>query len=100
MLTDQDKKDIKQIVTEAGQEAFLTKGEADHFLGKKDIPLLIKAFREIFATKEELLEFKDEMHTSFSELQTTVDGYAKKMKDHDTELKVLNHRATKLENPA
>lgn len=61
-----------------------------------EIKQIVEAHREVFATREDF----EELRKDFSKLQTTVDGYAKKMSDHDIEIKVLNHRVTKLENPA
>ena len=43
-------------------------------LTDKDIQKLI----DVFATKEDLESFKDEMRQSFSDLQISVDAYAKK----------------------
>lgn len=65
-----------------------------------EIQQIVEAHKAVFATKEDLLELRETMRKDFSDLQTTVDGYAKKMNDHDIEIKILNHRVTKLENPA
>jgi hypothetical protein len=64
-----------------------------------EIQQIVDAHKAVFATKEDLLELRDTMRKDFGDLQTTVDGYAKKMNDHDIEIKVLNRCVTKLENP-
>lgn len=67
-------------------------------LSAKDIKRLILAMREVFATKEELFEVRDELTNKFSVLQTTVDNFATKVTRHDNEIIVINHRLDKLEN--
>ncbi|MCP6718043.1 MAG: hypothetical protein KJI70_00645 [Patescibacteria group bacterium] len=47
-------------------------------LTDKDIQRIIEANKEVFATKEDFLSFKEEMLNSFSELQISVDAYAKR----------------------
>ena len=47
-------------------------------LTEEDIQKIIGANREVFATKEDFEAFREEMRNSFSDLQTTVDAYAKK----------------------
>ena len=47
-------------------------------LTEEDIKKIIEANRGVFATKEDLQEFVEEMKESFSDLQTSVDTYAKK----------------------
>lgn len=45
---------------------------------QEDIQKVVQANREVFPTKEELSDFREEMRKSFSDLQTAVDAYAKK----------------------
>lgn len=47
-------------------------------LTEEDIKKIIDANREVFPSKEDFESFKDEMKQSFSNLQTSVDAYAKK----------------------
>lgn len=48
-------------------------------LDEKDIQKIIDAIQRLFATKEDLENFKDEMTKIFSGLQTSVDAYAEKL---------------------
>jgi hypothetical protein len=63
----------------------------------KDIAKLIAAFKEIFVTKEDLADFKNEMKTDFRTLQNSVDGFAKTIARHDDEIRILHHRVKNLE---
>jgi len=45
---------------------------------EEDIQKIIKANQEVFATKEDFEDFREEMRKNFSDLQTSVDTYAKK----------------------
>lgn len=54
-------------------------------LDDKDIQKLI----EVFATKEDLLYMKDEIRKDFSDLQTSIDAYAKKADGYFQEMIVL-----------
>ena len=47
-------------------------------LADEDIIKIIEAQKEIFPTKTDFESFKDEMKKDFSDLQTSVDAYAKK----------------------
>ena len=47
-------------------------------LTEEDIQKIIEAQKDIFATKEDLMSLKDEIREDFSDLQTSVDTYAKK----------------------
>ena len=47
-------------------------------LTNEDIKKLIEAQEEVFATKEDLEGMKAELKEDFSDLQSTVDEYAKK----------------------
>ena len=47
-------------------------------LENEDIKKIIEAQKEVFPTKQDFEYFKDEMKKDFSDLQTSVDSYAKK----------------------
>jgi len=47
-------------------------------LTDEDIKKIIEANREVFPSKEDFEGFKQELKTSFSDLQTSVDAYALK----------------------
>jgi len=47
-------------------------------LTEKDIKKIIEANQEVFPTKGDFEDFREEMRKSFSDLQTSVDAYAKK----------------------
>ena len=65
-------------------------------LTKEDIKNLIKAEKEVFVTKTELVDVETRLKQSFSNLQTSVDGLVKTVKDKQ-EIKVLGHRVDKVE---
>lgn len=66
-------------------------------LDDKDIQRIIKANREVFATKEDFEDFREEMRKSFSDLQTSVDAYAKKADDYFKEMVALSHKVDRHE---
>lgn len=47
---------------------------------------------DVFATKEDLEFFKEEMKKSFSDLQTAVDAYAKKADTYFQEMLMLSYK--------
>lgn len=47
-------------------------------LTNADVKKVIDANKEVFATKVNILNVKDELVRDFSNLQSSVDGYAKK----------------------
>jgi hypothetical protein len=47
-------------------------------LENEDVKKIIEAQKEVFPTKQDFEYFKDEMKKDFSDLQTSVDSYAKK----------------------
>lgn len=61
-------------------------------LTDKDIRNIIEANRHVFATKEELADFREEMRKNFAELLTSVDVYAKKADTYFQEMLMLAHR--------
>lgn len=63
----------------------------------EDIKKLIEANREVFTTKEDFETLKDELKESFSELQSTVDAYAKKADTYFQEMVMLAHKVDRHE---
>lgn len=88
MLTEED---IKKII-EANREVFATKEDFESL--KQGI---IEAGMEVFATKEDLQEFMEEMKQSFSDLQISVDAYAKKADTYFQEMVMLTHKVDRHE---
>lgn len=66
-------------------------------LDDKDIQKIIEANREVFPSKEDFDGFKDEIKQSFSDLQTSVDTYAKKADTYFQEMVMLTHKVDRLE---
>ena len=66
-------------------------------LTEEDIKKIIEANREVFPSKEDFENFKDEMKQSFSDLQTSVDAYAKKADTYFQEMVMLTHKVDRLE---
>ncbi len=63
----------------------------------EDTTNLIKAFQEVFPTKEELDAFREEMRQEFSDLQTSVDAYAKRADEYFQEMVMLSHKVNRHE---
>lgn len=66
-------------------------------LEDEDIQKIIEANREVFATKEDFEGFKQEMKEDFSELQSSVDAYAKKADDYFQEMLMLSKKVDRIE---
>ncbi|MDO8265029.1 MAG: hypothetical protein Q7T34_01505 [Candidatus Parcubacteria bacterium] len=66
-------------------------------LDDNDIQKIIEANRVVFPSKEDFEGFKDEIKQSFSDLQTSVDAYAKKADTYFQEMVMLTHKVDKLE---
>jgi hypothetical protein len=68
-------------------------------LDEKDIQKLIKTFptREEAVMKKDFDDFRNEMRGMFSDLQTSVDAYAKKADTYFQEIVVLNNNYRRLE---
>lgn len=66
-------------------------------LTDEDIQKIIEANREVFATKEDFEIFREEMKKSFSDLQTSVDAYAKKADTYFQEMVALAHKVDRHE---
>ncbi|MCK4454086.1 hypothetical protein KAU51_01935 [Candidatus Parcubacteria bacterium] len=63
----------------------------------EDIQKIIEAEREVFATKEEFEDFREEMRKNFSDLQISVDSYAKKADSYFQEMVMLSHKVERHE---
>lgn len=66
-------------------------------LADEDIQKIIEANREVFPTKEDFEEFREEMRKSFSDLQTSVDTYAKKADTYFQEMVALTAKVDRHE---
>jgi len=66
-------------------------------LTSEDIQKIIEANGEIFPTKEDFESFKEEIKSSFSDLQTSIDSYAKKADDYFQEMVMLTHKVDRHE---
>ncbi len=66
-------------------------------LTQEDIQKIIEAQKEVFATKEDFLSFKDEYKKDFSDMLTAVDGYAKKADGYFQEMLMLSNKVNRLE---
>ncbi len=66
-------------------------------LTREDIEKIIEANQEVFPSKENFESFKDEIKQSFSDLQTSVDSYAKKADDYFQEMVALSHKVDRHE---
>ena len=63
----------------------------------KDVEKLVDAFKEVFPTKLDFDDFKDEYRKDFSNLQTSVDAYAHKADGYFQEMVMLSHKTDRLE---
>jgi len=66
-------------------------------LTNEDIQNLIKAQEEVFITKKEFDDFKDEYKKDFNDLLTAVDNYAKKADDYFQEMVMLTRKVDRHE---
>jgi len=66
-------------------------------LTEEDIQKIIEANREVFATKEDIEAFREEIKQNFSDLQTSVDAYAKKADTYFQEMVMLSHKVDRHE---
>lgn len=61
-------------------------------LNQEDIQKIIEANREVFPSKEDFEILKEEIGQNFSDLQTSVDAYAKKADTYFQEMVMLSHK--------
>lgn len=66
-------------------------------LTNEDIQKIIEAQREVFATKEDFENFREEMRKNFSDMLTAVDSYAKKADAYFQEMLMLAKKVDRLE---
>lgn len=66
-------------------------------LDEKDITKIIKAMGNVFPTEVKMDKRFDKVEESFSDLQTSVDAYAKQSNDYFQEIVVLNNNYRRLE---
>ena len=66
-------------------------------LETSDITKIIKAMENVFPTKTDFADFKDEMRKDFSDLQSSVDAYSKKADDYFQEMVMLSHKVNRIE---
>jgi hypothetical protein len=66
-------------------------------LTNEDVQKLLTAFKTVFATKEDLDQFKNEIRTDFSNLQSSVDAYAKEASAYFQEMVMLSQKVNMLE---
>ena len=66
-------------------------------LTDQDVQKIVDAHKVVFATKQEFLEFKDEIRKDFATLTATVDGYPKKADMYYQEMLMLAHKVDRHE---
>ena len=66
-------------------------------LTNEDIQKIVEAQKEVFPTKQDFEYFKDETKKDFSDLQTSVDTYAKKADGYFQEMVALTHKVDRHE---
>jgi len=66
-------------------------------LEDKDIIKIIKAMGKVFPTKVAMDNRFDEMEKQFSDLQTSVDAYAKQSNEYFQEMVMLSHKVNRME---
>jgi len=59
-------------------------------LNDQDIEKLVKAFGEIFATKQDFQKLEENIQKDFSDLTFSVDGYSKKADTYFQEMMMLS----------
>lgn len=66
-------------------------------LTTEDIQKIVEAEKLVFATREEIAKHFDGLRKDYSELQTSVDAYAKKADTYFQEMLMLSHKVRRLE---
>lgn len=66
-------------------------------LEDKDIEKIIKAMEKVFPTNVALNKRLDDMRDDFSDLQTSVDTYAKEANTYFQEMVMLNNKVNRME---
>jgi|JI10StandDraft_1071094.scaffolds.fasta_scaffold78598_4 hypothetical protein len=60
-------------------------------ISDRDIEKLTSAFSKVFATKQELLELKDEIRKESAKVIAVVDGYSKRFDEQRQECLLVNN---------
>ena len=90
MLEDRDIQKLK--------EELATKKDLEQFATKEDLEITsANLLNEIFTNRKDLGNFKKEMQKSFSDLQSSVDAYAKKADTYFQEMVMLSHKVDRHE---
>lgn len=109
MLDEKDIKKLKEILaTKEDLKDFATKDDLKNFATKDDFKDLkgdfknlkldlISAMEKVFPTKVEMDKRFDKVEESFSDLQTSVDTYAKQANTYFQEMVILNNNYRRLE---
>ncbi len=88
-----DEKDIQKL-----KETLATKQDLERFATKEELDeRTTNLLKEIFANREELEVFREEVRKSFSDLHTAIDGYAKKVDTYAQEMIMLAHKVDRHE---
>ncbi len=66
-------------------------------LDNDDIKKLIEAQKEVFATKEDLEQMKDEIRKDYSDLLSAIDAYAKRADTYFQEMLMLSQKVDRHE---
>jgi len=66
-------------------------------LEDKDIKRIIKANPELFSSKKDFEDFRDEIRKNFSDLHTSIDKYSQKADTYFQEMVMLSHKVERLE---
>ncbi len=66
-------------------------------LENEDIKKIIEAQKEVFPTKQDFEYFKGEIKKDFSDLQISVDSYAKKADNYFQKMVALTHKVDRHE---
>ena len=61
-------------------------------LTQEDVQKIVEANQKVFATKEDLEVFKEAILEVISDMQTSVDAYAKKADTYFQEMVMLSHK--------
>jgi uncharacterized coiled-coil DUF342 family protein len=66
-------------------------------LTDQDIQKIVDAQKDVFPSRIEFTEFKEEMTKQFSDLLSAIDGYAKKADTYFEEMVALSHKVDRHE---
>ena len=90
MLEDKDIQKLKEVLA--------TKKDLERFATKEDLEnTSTNLLNEIFTNRKDLENFKKETQKNFSDLQSAIDGYAKKADAYFQEMVMLSHKVDRHE---